>query len=219
MFDMNAAKVSQMREQLRNTKVTAPFAGVIGARHISPGQVITKTTNIATLSDLDPVKIEGSVPERFLAQAKIGQKFQLSIAAFPGEKFDGELYFIAPQVDPVNRTGMVKARVANPELRLKPGMFASAELTLKVKEDAVVIPEAALMPQGERFAVIIVDETLTAQMRPVTPGVRIAGRVEIVDGLKGGETVVVEGWQKTRPGGKVKLAPADKAAPYTAAAK
>ena len=218
-YDMNAAKVSQMREQLRNTKVTAPFAGIIGARHISPGQVITKTTNIATLSDLDPVKIEGNVPERFLAQAKIGQKFQVSIAAFPGEKFDGELYFIAPQVDPVNRTGLVKAKIANPDLRLKPGMFASAELTLKVKEDAVVIPEAALMPQGERFAVIVVDDTLTAQMRPVTPGVRIAGRVEIVDGLKGGETVVVEGWQKARPGGKVKLAPADKAAPYTAAAK
>ena len=218
-YDMNAAKVGQMREGLRNTKITAPFGGVIGARHISPGQVITKTTNIATLSDIDTVKIEGNVPERFLAQAKVGQRFQISIAAFPGEKFDGEVYFIAPQVDPVNRTGTIKAKVANADLRLKPGMFASAELTLKVKEDAVVIPEAALMPQGESVAVIVVDDTLTAQMRPVKLGVRIAGRVEIVEGLQGGETVVVEGWQKTRPGGKVKLAPADKAAPYTAAAK
>ena len=75
------------------------------------------------------------------------------------------------------------------------------------------------MPEGEKFAVFIVDETMTAQMRPVKPGVRLAGRVEIVEGLQGGETVVVEGWQKTRPGGKVQLAPADKAAPYTAAAK
>ena len=159
------------------------------------------------------------MPERFLAQAKVGQRFQISIAAFPGEKFDGEVYFIAPQVDPVNRTGTIKAKVANADLRLKPGMFASAELTLKVKEDAVVIPEAALMPQGESVAVIVVDDTLTAQMRPVKIGVRIAGRVEIVEGLQGGETVVVEGWQKTRPGGKVQLAPAEKAAPYTAAAK
>ena len=98
-------------------------------------------------------------------------------------------------------------------------MFASADLTLRVKDDAIVIPEAALMPQGDSFAVIVVDAELTAQMRPVKPGVRMAGRVEILEGLKEGETVVVEGWQKTRPGGKVTLAPAEKAAAYTAAAK
>ena len=218
-YEMNAAKVAQMREQLRNSKIRAPFSGVVGARHISPGQVVTKTMNIATISDLDPVKVEGNVPERFLAQTRVGQRFQISIAAFPGEKFEGEIYFIAPAVDPVNRTGLVKARIPNPELRLKPGMFASADLTLKVKEDAVVIHEAALMPEGERFAVFVVDEQMTAQLRPVRPGVRIAGRVEIVEGLKGGELVIVEGWQKTRPGGKVKLAPIEKAAPYTAAAK
>ena len=215
-FDMTAAKVSQMREQLRNLKVTAPFAGVIGARHISPGQVVSKSTVIATLADFDVVKIEGSVPERLLAQAKTGQKIALSIAAFPGETFAGEVYFIASQVDPVNRTGLVKAKVANADLRLKPGRFASADLTLNVREDAVVIPEAALMPEGEKFAVFVVDETMTAQMRAVKPGVRIAGRVEILEGLSGGETVVVEGWQKTRPGGKVKLAPEEKAAPYAA---
>ncbi|HZJ15150.1 MAG TPA: efflux RND transporter periplasmic adaptor subunit [Chthoniobacteraceae bacterium] len=215
-FDMRVAKVSQMREQLRNLKVKAPFAGVVGTRHISPGQVVTKNTVIATLSDLDPVKIEGNVPERFLAQAKVGQKVKLSIAAFPGETFEGEVYFIAPQVDPVNRTGLVKAKVGNPDMRLKPGMFASAELKLKVREDAVVIPEAALMPAGEQFSVFVVDEQMTAQMRPVKPGVRIAGRAEIVEGLQGGETVIVEGWQKTRPGGKVKLAPEEKSAPYAA---
>jgi membrane fusion protein (multidrug efflux system) len=215
-FDMRIAKVSQMREQLRNLKVKAPFAGVIGARHISPGQVVTKSTVIASLADLDPVKIEGNVPERFLAQAKVGQKVQLSIAAFPSETFEGEVYFIAPQVDPVNRTGLVKAKVANPQMRLKPGMFASAELKLKVREDAVVIPEAALMPAGEQFSVFVVDDQMTAQIRPVKPGVRFAGHAEIVEGLQGGETVVVEGWQKTRPGGKVKLAPEEKAAPYAA---
>ncbi len=213
-YDMTAAKVSQMREMLRNMKVKAPFAGVIGARHISPGQVVTKSTTIATLADFDLVKIEGNVPERLLAQAKVGQKIEISIAAFPGETFDGEVYFIAPQVDPVNRTGLVKAKVTNADLRLKPGMFASAELTLKVRENAVVIPEAALMPEGEHFSVFIVDDAMTAQVRPVKPGVRIAGRVEILEGLSGGETVVVEGWQKARPGGKVKLAPEEKAAPY-----
>jgi membrane fusion protein (multidrug efflux system) len=218
-FNMTRARVEQMREQIRYRKLKAPFAGVIGARRISPGQVITKQTVIATLSDLDPVKVEGNVPERFLATAKEGAKFALTIAAFPQEKFEGELYFVAPHIDPINRTALVKARVANPELRLKPGMFASADLTLRVKDDAIVIPEASLMPQGETFAVIVVDAELTAQMRPVKAGVRMAGRVEILEGLKEGETVVVEGWQKTRPGGKVTLAPPEKAAAYSTAAK
>jgi len=114
---------------------------------------------------------------------------------------------------------LIKAKVPNPDLRLKPGMFASAELALRIKEDAIVIPEAALMPQGERFAIIVVDSEMTAQMRPVKPGIRSAGRVEILEGVKEGETVVVEGWQKTRPGGKVTLAPEEKSAPYRTAAQ
>ncbi len=212
--DMTAARVSQIREQLRNLRITAPFGGIIGARHVSPGQVVTKETIIATLSDLDPVKVEGNVPERFLAQTKVGQKIHLTIAAFPNETFEGEIYFISPQVDPANRTGLVKAKVANEDLRLKPGMFASADVALKVKEDAVVIPEAALMSQGENFSVFVVTDAMTAEVHPVKPGVRVAGKVEIIEGLEGGETVVVEGWQKARPGGQVVLAPEEKAAPY-----
>jgi membrane fusion protein (multidrug efflux system) len=218
-YDMAGAKVSQMREHLRDLKIAAPFGGLIGSRRISPGQVVSKETVIATLSDTDPVKVEGNVPERYLALAREGAKFQLSIAAFPSERFDGEVYFVAPQLDAVNRTALIKAKVPNPDLRLKPGMFASAELALRVKDDAIVIPEASLMPQGERFAVIVVDSEMTAQMRPVKPGIRSAGRVEILEGVKEGESVVVEGWQKTRPGGKVTLAPEERSAPYRAVAK
>jgi len=224
-FTMNEATVELRRRQLRDTRIVAPFSGTVGARQISPGQVISRMSpgrssgaTIATLSDVDPVKVEGNVPERYLALAKEGAKVKLSIAAFPGEIFEGEVYFVAPQLDPINRTAVVKARVPNPDLRLKPGMFASADLALRIREEAIVIPEAALMPQGENFAVIIVGADMTAQMRPVKPGIRSAGRVEILEGIQPDELVVVEGWQKTRPGGKVALAPEEKAAPYAAAA-
>ena len=169
---------------------------------------------LTMIADLDPVKVELNVPERFISRVAEGQKIELMVAAFPGEKFVGEVYFIAPQLDPTNRTGLVKAKVANSNLRLKPGMFASLDLTLKVKDQAVVIPEAALMPQGDRVMVYVVDEQMTAQLRPVKPGLRQAGRVEIMEGIKEGETVVVEGWQKARPGGKVRLAPSALASPY-----
>jgi membrane fusion protein (multidrug efflux system) len=218
-YDLTTAKVEQMKEELRYHKIHAPFSGTIGTRRVSPGQVVDKQTVIATLVDLDPIKVEGSMPERFLSLAQLGAKFQLTIAAFPNEQFTGEVYFVAPEIDPVNRTALVKARISNSDLRLKPGMFASAELTLRVRQDALVIPEASLMPQGEAFAVIVVDSGETAVMRPVTPGVRMAGKVEILEGLKEGETVVVEGWQKTRPGGKVIVAPEEKGAPYKTASR
>lgn len=216
LFDAGRANVELYRQQLRDTKILAPFAGIIGARMISPGQVIAPQQMLTSIADLDPVKVELNVPERFMSRAEAGQKIELSVAAFRGEKFTGEVYFIAPQIDPVNRTAMVKAQVGNSDLRLKPGMFASLDLTLKVKDDAVVIPEASLMPQGDTVMVYVVDAEMNAQLRPVKTGLRQAGRVEILEGLKGGETVVVEGWQKTRPGGKVKLAPAEATAPYAA---
>jgi membrane fusion protein (multidrug efflux system) len=199
---------------MKDTRILAPFSGVIGARMISPGQVIAPQQMLTMIADLDPVKVELNVPERFMSRVANGQKIELTVAAFPAEKFVGEVYFIAPQLDPVNRTGLVKAKVANSDLRLKPGMFASLDLTLKVNDEAVVIPEAALMPQGDHIMVYVVDEQMTAQLRPVKPGLRQAGRVEIVEGIKEGETVVIEGWQKARPGGKVRLAPSALALPY-----
>ncbi len=213
-FDASTANVDLYRQQMKDTKILAPFAGVIGARMISPGQVIAPQQMLTMIADLDPVKVELNVPERDMSRVAEGQKIELTVVAFPGEKFVGELYFIAPQLDPINRTGLVKAKVANRDLRLKPGMFARIDLTLKVKEEAVVIPEAALMPQGDQVMVYLVDEQMTAQLRPVKPGLRQAGRVEIIEGIKEGETVVVEGWQKARPGGKVKLASSALALPY-----
>ena len=216
-FDGAQASGELIRQQIKDTKIKAPFAGIMGARMVSPGQVVAPQQTLGSLVDLDPVKAEGQVPERFAGQLQTGQKFALKIAAFPNETFDGEVYFIAPQVDPINRTSLVKAKVPNPDLRLKPGMFASADVTLKVREEAVVIPEAALILNGEETTIFIVDGEMKAQPRPVRVGLRQAGRVEIIEGLKGGEMVIVEGTQKVRPGGKVKYAPADKAAPYAAA--
>lgn len=213
-FDASSANVDLYRQQMKDTRILAPFSGVVGARMISPGQVIAPQQMLTMIADLDPVKVEFNVPERFISRVAEGQKIELIVAAFPGEKFVGEVYFIAPQLDSTNRAGLVKAKVANSDWRLKPGMFASLDLTLKIRDEAVVIPEAALMPQGDRVMVYVVDEQMTAQLRPVKPGLRQAGRVEIVEGIKEGETVVVEGWQKARPGGKVRLAPSSLASPY-----
>lgn len=207
-FQANQAGVELKRRQLKDARIYAPFGGIVGGRQVSPGQVIGRNTTLTWLVDLDWVKAEFDLPERFLNQVRVGQSIEISVAAFPGETFKGEVYFIAPAVDPQSRTALVKARIKNADLKLKPGMFAQLELTLKLKEQAVVIPESAVLSSGDRTIIYVVDKDDMAQIRPVKLGVRQAGIVEVVSGLQGGERVVSEGLQKVRPGGKVKVAAA-----------
>lgn len=213
-YSLNEATLELKRRQLKDTRIYAPFAGITGARTISPGQVINKDTVLTLLVDLDPVKVEVNVPERYLQQLKVGQPLEFSVAAFPAEKFRGEVYFISPQINESLRTALVKARIPNPDHKLRGGMFASLELTLQVRQSAIVIPEPALISTGDNFFVFVVDGESKAQMRPVQVGVRLAGRAEVLKGLNAGEKVVVEGVQKIGPGSPVKLAPPEAAKPY-----
>jgi len=219
MFAASRATLERHKSELKHTKIFASFSGIVGGRQVSPGQVISKNTTITWVVDLDRLKAEFSVPERFLGQLHAGQKIDMAVAAYPADKFLGEVYFIGPQLDPSTRTALVRAYVKNDELKLKPGMFANLDLALRVKDDAVVIPEPALMPIGDRVAILIVGKDQTAELRPVKVGMRTTGMAEILSGVNSGELVIVEGTQKARPGGKVKLAPAEAAKPYTQQAK
>ena len=214
-FNVMRATVERRKSELKHTRIFASFAGIVGGRQVSPGQVISKNTTITWVVDLDRLKAEFSVPERFLGHLRLGQMIEMAVAAFPSEKFVGEVYFIAPQVDPNMRTALIRAYVKNEEQKLKPGMFANLDLALRVKEDAVLVPEPALMPIGDRVIVLVVDKEQNAQLRPVKVGMRTAGMVEIVSGINSGELVIVEGTQKARPGGKVRLAPIEATKPYT----
>lgn len=217
-FQAARAAFDLRKRQLKDTRIFAPFSGLTSARRVSPGQVIDKNTLLTVLVDLDTVKVELNVPERFVGQLKVGQKLAVKIAAFPGHQFEGEVYFIAPYVDEASRTALLKARVANPNRELKPGMFANVDLTLRVKDAATVVPESAILYSGDRTMIYVVDAANTAQIRPVQLGIRLAGLVEVTSGLEGGERIVAEGLQKVRPGGKVKpMAPAPAPAPPGAA--
>ena len=214
-FQAARAAFDLKKRLLKDARITAPFSGVVSARRISPGQVIDKNTLLTILVDLDPVKVEFNVPERFIGQLKIGQKILVKLVAYPGRSFEGEVYFIAPYVDDVQRTALLKAKIPNPNNELKPGMFASLDLTLQIKDRAIVIPESAVLSSGDRTMVYIVDQQETAQVRPVRLGIRQAGMVEILSGLAAGELVVAEGIQKVRPGGKVKAAEKPPTSPGT----
>lgn len=91
---------------------------------VSPGQLVNRNMTLTSLVDLDPVKVEFNVPERFLSQVQNGQEISVTVAAWPGKPFLGKVFFVAPSVDPVSRTILVKAEIENRDRRLKPGMFA-----------------------------------------------------------------------------------------------
>jgi membrane fusion protein (multidrug efflux system) len=213
-FHAAQATLELRKRQLKDTRIYAPFAGMMGARQVSPGQVIARNTTLTWLVDLDTIKAEFNVPERFLSQIRVGQLIELTVATYSGQSFPGEVYFISPHVDPVFRTVLVKANVKNQELRLRPGMFANLDLTLKVRDQAVLVPESAITISSDKASLYTIEAGDTAQLKPVTTGLRMGGKVEITAGLSGGELVVVEGTQKLRPGAKVKLAPPEAAQPY-----
>lgn len=205
-FQRSKATVELMRRRLRDSRVHAPFSGITGARQISPGQVISRNSALTTLVDLDTVKVEVAVPERYLGQLNLGQPLEFRVDAYPTNTFRGEVYFISPQLEDRTRTALVKARLANPEGKLRGGMFAKLDLTLTLRESALVVPEAAIVNNADTTLVFVVSPAGTAEMRPVTTGLRLAGKVEVLTGLKPGDAVIVEGLQKLGPGSPVKTA-------------
>ena len=216
IFDVNRATLDLHKRQLKDARLYSSFEGFVGARNVSPGQVIGKNMTLTWLVDLDPVKVEFNVPERFVGQLRPNQSITITVAAYPNRTFTGKVFFVSPFVDPQNRTALVKAEIPNENGDLKPGMFANLDLTLTIRDKAVVIPEPALTQLLDRdeAMIFVVDSSQSAQLRKVKLGVRMAGRVEILSGLAGGEKVIVEGTQKIGPGAKVKLAPPEASIPY-----
>ena len=197
------ANVALLKAALEDAVVKAPFDGLVGERAASVGQFVGRGGELASLTRIDPLEVEFEVPERFLGQLTLGQTVRLETAAYPGQPFEGKVAFLAPEVSAASRTLRAKADLANADRKLRPGMFGEITLVFAVRENALVIPEGAIMQQGDQAMVVVVGADDKASYRPVKAGMRLAGRAEITEGLEEGEKVVVEGHQKIRPGATV----------------
>ena len=199
----NVAKVAAARSHVDDTVIRAPFSGRVGLRRVSVGSLVNPGTTITTLDDLSVIKVDFSVPENFLAGLREGLKVTATAAAFPGRDFLGIVGSLDSRIDPVSRSVTVRAHVPNADLALKPGMFLNVSLA-RDEHDALVVPEAALMPEQSRQFLFVIEDG-RAVRREVHIGRRQPGRVEVVAGLKAGEQVIVEGTQKVREGGAVRV--------------
>jgi membrane fusion protein (multidrug efflux system) len=201
---VNTAAVELARVQLDKTRITAPFAGIVGLRHVSAGEYITAGQALVNLEAIDPVKADFRVPEKFLPAIRVGQTIKIKVDAFPEDSFDGRVYAIDPRLDVAGRSLLVRAMVPNRDQRLRPGLFARVTVLLQLKEDALSVPEQAIVPQGEsQFVFKIVDGK--AKLTKVKIGTRREGRVEIVEGLAAGDQVVTAGQLKIRDGSPVTI--------------
>jgi membrane fusion protein (multidrug efflux system) len=203
-YARSLAKQHEDAARLAKTEMRASFPGVAGLRQVSEGQYVAAGTDIARLEKIDALKLDFRIPESYIGKLKAGQPVRVLVDAYPEKAFAGSVYAIEPGVDDQTRTIQLRARVANAELKLRPGMFARVQVQLGVREQAVWIPEAAIVPRGQdSYVYRVVDSK--AELVKVQTGSRKPGEVEIVKGLAGGDLVVTEGTQKIGPGSAVNL--------------
>ncbi|ASJ96903.1 MULTISPECIES: efflux RND transporter periplasmic adaptor subunit [Shewanella] len=204
LIDTAKAELEQAESSLKDRRIRAPFSGRLGLRQVSQGSLVTPGTVITTLDDISTIKLDFSVPERFLQSLAIGKSVEASAVAFEGELFTGKVVSVDSRVNPITRAVMVRAEIANKDLRLLPGMLMKVKL-IKQSRDALIIPEAAIIPIQKNHFVYLVNDENVVERRQVQIGLRKRGWVEIVGGVNVGEQVMVRGILKVRPGDTVKV--------------
>ena len=213
----NNLKVSEAALALAEAKLAkltigAPFSGLIGLRSVSVGDYVKEGADMVNLEAIDPLKVDFRVPEVYLTQLSVGQTLQLTLDAMPGKTYEGKVLAINPLIDAAGRSVVIRAQVKNQDSALRPGMFARVRLFTRDLQEALMVPEQAVVPQGDEWFVYrVVDGK--AQRARVDIGQRRDGKAEIVKGLDDGDLVVTAGHLKLREGVPVQVAATQHDAP------
>jgi membrane fusion protein (multidrug efflux system) len=195
----NLARISLAQANLAKTELKAPFQGVLGLRRVSVGDYLDSGDVIINLEQVDPLKVDFRVPEIYYTTVRLGQTIKLTIDALPGETFEGTIYAMDPLIDAGGRAIVLRAHVPNRDDRLRPGLFARVSLVYDTHPNALLIPESAIVPFGsKKFVFRVVDGK--AVQTEIKVGEYVNDKVEVLEGLKAGETVVTAGQLKIADG-------------------
>lgn len=201
--EVSRAVVEIARVEMDRTEIRAPFDGVVGARLVSPGERVDEDTGLVQIDAIDRLQVVFAIPEIGVSIMRVGMPVTVSVAPYPGESFAGEVFFVAPALDPRTRQLALKAWIANPDQRLKPGFFVNVKIQIAERENAIMIPETAIVYDQEGPFVWRVLDGAIAERASVVIGLRQPGRVEITSGLHAGERIVSAGTHKVRHGAKL----------------
>jgi membrane fusion protein (multidrug efflux system) len=207
------ANVALAETRLQKAVIAAPFSGLVGARRVSPGTFLRAGQPITELAQIDELRVNFSVPERYLSQLQRGSEVTVSTTAFPDYQVTGRINVVEPILDAATRSARVVARVRNPERKFRPGMSANVAAVLSQRENAVTVPSEAVFIDGAQPYVFIVADDSTVSRRALVLGTRLPDVVEVTNGLSVGEQIVRAGHQKLFDGAKV--APAADEQPST----
>jgi len=203
------AQLEAAKSRLRTFEVTiadhavrAPFAGRLGLRRVSVGSLLQQSTVIATLDDLSVIKVDFTIPETWLSAVRVKMPVEARTDAWPEVVFAGRVSALDTRLDPATRSATVRAEVANPERRLRPGMLIKVVVD-RGESASLQVPEDALMQKGDRHYVFVVGQDGIARQTDVVVGRRRVGRVEILQGLDAELRVVVQGLARVRDGARV----------------
>ena len=202
------AQADVVKAQIAKTEMRAPFSGTIGLRSVSPGGYLSPNTAVASLVNMDPAKITFAVPEKYQAYIKPGSKINFTVASSTN-KFNATVYAIEPSIDVNSRTITVRARAANSNGVLKAGSFAKINLTLDQIPKTIMLPTEVVTPDIKGYKVFIYDNGV-AVPRAVTTDLRTDTKIQITDGLKPGDSVVVSAIMQMRPKAQLRLIKGDK---------
>ena len=203
-FDKNLmVQKNQLIAQLKNEKIIAPFSGRLGIREITPGILGGEDSIIATLDDIENIKLDIKVPESYSSILKRNLKIKATSESL-NETFFGNLDVISSRVDPTTRSILVQAKIKNNNYKIIPGMLINIEIIFNEKE-SIGVPEESIIQQGTRTVVYKVIEDKTVSLTEVKTGIRNFGKVEILSGLTAGDKIVTEGVSKIRDKAQIKL--------------
>ena len=201
------AQVALARAQLARLKVYAPFDGTAGLKLVNVGDYVKDGADIVNIEDLSSLTVQFALPERTIDRLRAGQVVEVTLDALPDRKFTGRVLAVDSLVDTNGRALQVLARVENPGALLKPGMFARPRVVFSVRDGAIMVPEEALVPQGGRQLIFKLvngpDGKPVSQRLEAKIGTRLPGKVEILEGLVAGDTVITAGHSRLLRGDAV----------------
>ncbi len=200
--DAAKARIAQIRAQIADRVIRAPFSGVLGLRQVSPGALVTPGVAIATLDDLSRVYVDFPLPEAQLSRIGAGQRIRGRAVAYPDRSFEGTVSTVDARIDASTRAVQVRADFANAGRLLRPGMLMTVEVS-GAERKAMLLPEIAVAQIGTDSFVFRVKPDGSVEQVKVVLAARRDGKVEIAAGVAAGDRIVVEGTGKLRPGGKI----------------
>ncbi|MEK6477802.1 efflux RND transporter periplasmic adaptor subunit [Catalinimonas sp. 4WD22] len=197
------AEIELVETQIQKTNIVSPFSGVISLRNVSEGGYVSPTTLIASMQQIDPIKVEFSVPERYITEIHEGTVVNFSVTN-TNETYQAKVYAIDSKIDINTRTVRVRARSNNPENTLKPGAFARIEIILKTFEDAILVPSEAILTEMEGQKVFI-SENGKATSKRIKTGIRNENMVQVIEGLAPKDTLILTGLMSIQDGRSIEI--------------